>query len=74
MVAPAPQRDVQVLAGPLPFPGLVLATQEVRVLPVGMGVDGDVAHVTATPEDLLRPVAVVEVDVEDRDALAGPRP
>ena len=30
--------------------------------------EADVEDVVAVPEDLLRPVAVMEVDVEDRDA------
>ena len=66
-----PERDVEVLAGALPLPGLVGTAEEVRILAVGVGVDRDVAHVAAAPEDLLRAVAVVVVDVQDRDPLAG---
>ena len=37
-----------------------------------MGVERDVEHVAASPEDLLGAVAVVEVHVEDGHRLAGP--
>ena len=40
---------------------------------VRVGVDRHVADVAAAPEDLLAAVAVVVVDVEDRDPLAGRR-
>jgi hypothetical protein len=33
--------------------------------------DRDVADVAPSPEDLLRAVAVVEVDIEDRDPFTG---
>ena len=46
--------------------------QVVRVLPRRVAVERDVQHVAAPPEDLLAAVAVVVVDVEDGDPLAGP--
>ena len=36
-----------------------------------MGVDRGIQDVAPTPEDLLRSVAVVDIDVQDRDVLAG---
>ena len=71
MVVPARQRDVEVLACPGALAGLVGPAEEVRVVAVRVGVDRDVADVAAAPEDLLAAVAVVVVDVEDRDPLAG---
>ena len=68
---PGAERQVQVLAGPCPLPGLVGAAEEVRVRPLRVGVDRHVAHVATAPEDLLGAVAVVVVDVEDRDPLAA---
>src|SRR3546814_1638715 len=52
--------------------GLVGEAQEERELLLRVGVDRDRQHVVATVEDLLRAVAMVIVDVEDRDpARAG---
>jgi hypothetical protein len=45
--------------------------EEVRVLAQRVSVERHVQHVPTPPEDLLRPVPVMEVDVEDRDPVAG---
>ena len=68
------ERQVQVLAAALPLPDLVGAAQVIRILAVGVAVQRNVADVAAPPEDLLRPVAVMEVDVEDPDPLPGRPP
>ena len=65
------QRDVEVRALAVPFPGLVLPAEDVRVLPVGVRVEAHVQDVATPPEDLLGAVAVVVVEVEDRDVGAG---
>ena len=54
------ERQVEVRAGARSLAGLVGPSEEVRVLPVGIGVDRDVQHVAATPEDLLGAIAVVD--------------
>src|SRR4051812_28321688 len=65
------ERQVQGRAAPLPLAPLVDTTQEERVLALRIGMERDVQDIAPAPEDLLRPVAVVVVDVEDRDPLAG---
>ena len=50
---------------------LVGVAGEVRVGPVRVAVERDVQHVGAVVEDLLGAVAVVVVDVEDRDAFGA---
>ena len=59
-------RDVQVRARSGTFAGLVRAPEEERVLAVGVGMDRRIEHLSPAPEDLLRPVAVVNVVVDDR--------
>ena len=66
----AAQRDVQVLARAFALARLVGPAEEVRIRADRIGVDRDVPDVAAAPEDLLAPVPVVVVDVDDRDALA----
>ncbi len=68
---PGRERDVQVLPCPVALARLVGPSQEVRVIAVGIGVDGHIPDVAAAPEDLLAAVAVVIVDIEDRDGLAA---
>ena len=63
--------QVEVLAGTRPFARLVPVAEEERVLPRRIGVNRGVEDVAPAPEDLLGAVAMVIVDVEDRDALAG---
>ena len=64
---PAGSGMLRFAPSPSPFPGLVLPAEDVRVLPVRMRVELHVQHVAAAPEDLLGAVAVVVVEVEDRD-------
>ena len=66
--------QVQVLAAARPLPDLGGTAKVVRILAIGVAVQRDVADVAAPPEDLLRPVSVMEVDVEDSDPLAGRPP
>ena len=62
------QRDVEIVAGAGPDPGLVAEAGEIGIGEARMAVDRDGEHVGARVEDLLLAVAVVIVDVEDGDA------
>ena len=60
------QRDVVVEALPGSGACFVGVTGEIRKGPGRVGVQRDIQDVAPLPEDLLRPVAVVVVDVQDR--------
>ena len=67
------QRDVEIVAGAGARAGLVAEAGEIRIGEARMAVDRDGEHVGAVIEDLLLAVAVVIVDVEDRDAAVARR-
>src|SRR5262249_20692165 len=61
------QRDIEIEAGALADAGLVAEAREIWVGEAWMAVDRHGQHVGTVIEDLLLAVAVVIVDVEDRD-------
>src|SRR5262249_61941798 len=66
------QRVVAVEPFAGPFAALVGEAGEIRILVLRMPVQRTEQHVAATVEDLLRAVAMVEIDVEDGDARGPP--
>ena len=68
----ARQRQVEIVAEAGPFAALAGMAPEERVEAHRIGMDRDGEHVRPCVEDALRAVAVMQVDVEDRDARGGP--
>ena len=61
------QRQVHVRAASVAATDLVGVARVVGVHPAWVGMQGDVEHVGTLPEDGLRAVAMVDVEVEDGD-------
>ena len=71
---PAGKGKLRVQSSPAPQPAFRREAEEKRVFERGIGVERHEQHVVAVVEDLLRTVAVVIVDVDDRDARAAVDP
>jgi hypothetical protein len=63
------QRNVEVGAEPCALAALIGVAPNMRIVEGRIGVDGNGEDAAPFIEDALRAVAVVDVDVEDRDAL-----
>lgn len=61
-------RRIVVEAFPLAFAGFILMAEETGIFVQRVGMEADHLHIAAPVEDLLSPVAVMVVDIEDRDA------
>src|SRR6185437_14673895 len=61
------QGQIQIAPGAGPLAALMGTAGEPGIVAVGVAVDRDEQHVAPVPENTLRAVAVMAVDVEDRD-------